>query len=56
MARFASGINGMASKTPPVNMPADPSPAIARPMMKAIEFGAEPHMADPTVKRKRLIK
>ena len=34
----------------PENMPADPRPAIARPMMNAVEFGAAPHNAEPTSK------
>jgi hypothetical protein len=33
-------------------MPADPSPAMARPTMKATELGAAPQMAEPTSKRK----
>lgn len=34
----------------PFIMPAVPTPAIARPMMNAIEFGAAPHSADPISK------
>jgi hypothetical protein len=32
----------------PENIPADPTPAIARPTMKALEFKALPQTADPT--------
>ena len=35
----------------PEKTPADPSPAIALPMIKAFELGAAPHIAEPTSKR-----
>ena len=35
---------------PPEKMPADPKPAMARPIMKAIELGAAPQTADPASK------
>jgi hypothetical protein len=35
---------------PPFINPAAPKPEIARPMMNAIEFGAEPHTAEPISK------
>jgi hypothetical protein len=35
---------------PPEKMPADPRPAIERPMMNDVEFGAAPHSTDPTSK------
>jgi hypothetical protein len=35
---------------PPFISPAAPKPEIARPIMNAIEFGAEPHTAEPTSK------
>lgn len=31
-------------------MPAEPTPATARPMMSAVEVGAAPHTADPISK------
>lgn len=36
----------------PEKIPADPRPAMARPMMKTIELGAAPQIADPTSKMK----
>lgn len=36
--------------TEPEKIPAEPSPAMARPMIKAVEFGAAPHTADPISK------
>ena len=35
---------------PPEKMPADPRPAIARPIMKAIEVGAAAQRLDPASK------
>ena len=35
---------------PPEKMPADPRPAMARPMMKAVEVGAAPQRDDPASK------
>jgi hypothetical protein len=37
--------------TMPDVMPPEPTPAIARPRMNAIEFGAAPQMAEPASKR-----
>lgn len=34
----------------PEKMPAPPNPAIARPRMKAMEFGAAPHITEPISK------
>jgi len=34
----------------PEKMPADPRPATARPMMRAVEFGAAPQTAEPISK------
>lgn len=34
----------------PVNKPADPAPAIARPTIKAVDVGATPHISDPISK------
>lgn len=41
---------------PPLVTPALPSPAIARPMMNAIEFGAAPQMVDPISKIPMTVK
>jgi hypothetical protein len=35
---------------PPENSPAEPSPAIARPRIKPMEFGVAPQRSDPTSK------
>lgn len=35
----------------PEKMPAPPTPAIARPMIKAIEFGAAPQITEPISNR-----
>ncbi len=40
----------------PEKMPAPPRPAIARPTIKTIEFGAAPHMTDPISNRATVIK
>lgn len=34
----------------PENKPEEPMPAMARPIMKAVEFGADPQTADPISK------
>lgn len=39
-------------KMAPEKIPADPTPATARPMMRAVEDGAIPHMKDPNSKMK----
>jgi len=36
--------------TPPLKTPADPSPAIARPTIKAFDVGATPQISDPSSK------
>ena len=36
--------------TDPEKIPAEPSPAIARPRINAVEFGAAPQTADPISK------
>ena len=36
----------------PVMIPDEPKPAIALPIIRALEVGAAPHTADPTSKRK----
>lgn len=40
----------------PAKIPAPPTPAIARPMIKASELGAAPHIAEPTSKMKMAVK
>jgi hypothetical protein len=47
---FSKGIALIIRTIPPFINPAAPTPEIARPKMKAIEFGAEPHTADPISK------
>ena len=42
--------------TAPAKMPAAPIPAIARPMMKAMELGAAPQMAEAASKVRTLRK
>lgn len=34
----------------PEKIPATPSPAMARPMMRVVEFGATPHINEPNSK------
>jgi hypothetical protein len=36
----------------PVKIPEEPKPAIARPMMRAMELGAAPQRAEPTSNKK----
>jgi len=40
----------------PVRIPALPRPAIARPMIKVIEFGATPQSSEPISNKKRAIR
>ena len=56
IGRLASGTICAIITVAPENMPADPIPAIARPNMKALEFGAPPQMADPTSKIRMAIR
>lgn len=44
---FRSGTNGIMMIITPEKMPAPPRPAMARPRIKAIEFGAAPQTTDP---------
>ena len=44
------GTRGMIMIMAPANTPADPNPAIARPIIKDMELGAAPQIADPTSK------
>ena len=50
IGRLRRGTSGSVIIIPPENIPADPSPAMARPMMKAAELGAAPQSADPASK------
>jgi hypothetical protein len=50
MGRLRSGTRGIMTIIPPLKTPADPDPAMARPIMKAVELGAAPHKAEPTSK------
>jgi hypothetical protein len=47
IGRLRRGTSGMMIIMPPEKIPADPRPAIARPMMNAVEFGAAPQRVDP---------
>lgn len=40
-------------RTAPLKIPAEPIPAMARPMMRAVELGATPQMREPTSKMNR---
>ena len=40
----------------PAKMPAEPTPAIARPTIRALDVGAAPQIADPSSKRKMAIR
>jgi hypothetical protein len=50
IGRFARGTEYATMIRAPENRPAEPSPAIARPMINAIEFGAIPHIKLPSSK------
>lgn len=50
MGLFLNGTICVTMTVDPAVMPAQPTPAIARPMMKAVELGAAPHRAEPTSK------
>lgn len=54
MGRFRSGTMGIMRIMEPAKMPAPPRPATARPRMKTGEFGAAPHITDPTSKTRTL--
>jgi hypothetical protein len=49
-ALFSSGTEQAMIMKLPAKMPAEPTPAIARPMINAVEFGAAPQMSEPTSK------
>ena len=46
--RFRRGMSDIVIMMAPVMIPAPPRPAMARPTIRATEFGATPHMRDPT--------
>jgi hypothetical protein len=50
IGRFRKGTSGSMIILPPEKMPAAPAPAIARPLMKAVELGAAPQIAEPISK------
>lgn len=48
MGLFGSGIMGIMTIMEPEKMPAEPKPAMARPIMKTIDAGAAAQMTEPT--------
>lgn len=50
MGRLRRGTSGRMIMMPPQKTPAAPTPAMARPTMKAEELGAAPQRAEPTSK------
>jgi hypothetical protein len=50
MGLFGSGTVCTMMIIAPEKIPDDPIPAMARPIMKALEFGAAPQMAEPISK------
>jgi hypothetical protein len=48
---FRRGVKGTMIIIPPVKMAEDARPAIARPIINDIEFGAAPQRAEPASKR-----
>lgn len=53
---FTSGTAYAIMTRAPENIPADPTPATARPMIRATEVGAAPQMTEPTSKIKIAVK
>jgi hypothetical protein len=53
---FSNGTMGIIIIMEPVKIPADPKPAMARPVMKIGELGAAPHRAEPISKMRTQIK
>ena len=49
-ALFSSGTEQAMVTKLPAKIPAEPTPAIARPMINAVEFGAAPQINEPTSK------
>lgn len=56
MGRFARGIIGIIIIIDPEKMPADPNPAIARPVMKTADVGAAAQMMEPISKTTMTIR
>ncbi|KAK5636419.1 hypothetical protein RRF57_012130 [Xylaria bambusicola] len=56
MGRFRRGTMVIMIMVTPEKIPAPPRPAIARPTMKTMEFGAAPQMTDPTSNKATVIK
>lgn len=50
VGRLAKGTDVAMMRYAPEKMPAEPRPAMARPMISAVLFGATPHMRDPSSK------
>ena len=48
--RWRNGTDTVMMRIAPLKIPAEPMPAIARPMMSAVELGATPQMREPTSK------
>lgn len=56
IGRFRRGTEYAMIIKAPEKIPADPIPAMARPMINAVEFGAAPQMALPTSKIKIAVR
>lgn len=56
MGRFLGSDTKARMTVPPIAMPAPPKPAMARPMIKAVELGATPQSRLPTSKMNTLIR
>lgn len=54
--RFSIGATWAIAVIAPVNKPADPRPAIARPTIKALDEGAVAHTKEPTSKIRSAIR
>lgn len=50
IGRFSRGIKKVRMTVEPAKIPPDPSPAMARPTINALELGAAAHTTDPTSK------
>jgi hypothetical protein len=56
VGRLRSGTVTEMIKMAPEKIPAAPTPATARPMMRAVEFGATPQMSEPSSKMKSAMR
>ncbi len=56
MGRFVIGATCTIAVVAPVNKPADPMPAIARPTTKAVDDGDVAHTSDPTSKTNNAVR